>query len=74
VILFQYFSEILYYTVVSIFVLLFGFLIIKEQQNRQQIKSLNQEVEAVGTLLERAKIARNIHDTLGHTLTAFTTI
>jgi hypothetical protein len=46
---FQYFSEILSYTVVSIFILLFGFLIIKEQQNQRQIKSLNQEVEALGT-------------------------
>jgi signal transduction histidine kinase len=67
---FQYLSEISDCIVVSTFILLFGFLIVKEQQNQQQIKSLNQEVEALGTLLERAKIARNIHDTLGHTLTA----
>jgi signal transduction histidine kinase len=31
---------------------------------------LNQEVESLGTLVERTRIARNIHDTLGHTLTA----
>lgn len=69
-ILFQYFNEILSYIVVSIFILLFGFLIIREYQNQQQIKLLNQEVETLGTLVERTRIARNIHDTLGHTLTA----
>jgi signal transduction histidine kinase len=69
-IIYQYFFEILSYIVVNIFILSFGFLIIREYQNQQQIKLLNQEVETLGTLLERTRIARNIHDTLGHTLTA----
>jgi signal transduction histidine kinase len=69
-IFYQYFNETLSYVVVNTFILLFGFLIIREHQNQQQIKLLNQEVETLGTLLERTRIARNIHDTLGHTLTA----
>jgi signal transduction histidine kinase len=67
---YQYFVEVLNYIVLSIFILSFGFLIIREYQNQQQIKLLNQEMETLGTLLERTRIARNIHDTLGHTLTA----
>jgi signal transduction histidine kinase len=67
---YQYFTEILSYIAVSTFVVLFGFLLIREYRSQQQIKLLNQEVETLGTLLERTRIARNIHDTLGHTLTA----
>ncbi|MFM2303645.1 MAG: hypothetical protein RLZZ135_1055, partial [Cyanobacteriota bacterium] len=67
---FQYFTEVISYTSVSAFVLLFGFLIVKEHQSQQQVKLLNQEVETLGLLVERTRIARNIHDTLGHTLTA----
>jgi signal transduction histidine kinase len=67
---YQYFTEILSYVAVSTFVSLFGFLLIREYRSQQQIKLLNQEVETLGTLLERTRIARNIHDTLGHTLTA----
>ncbi len=68
--LYQYFSESISYITVSTFILLFGFLIVREYQSQRQIKLLNQEVETLGTLVERTRIARNIHDTLGHTLTA----
>jgi signal transduction histidine kinase len=67
---FQYLSEILSYVATSTFIMLFGFLIVKEYKSQWQIKLLNQEVETLGTLLERTRIARDIHDTLGHTLTA----
>jgi signal transduction histidine kinase len=67
---YQYFNEILGFIAVSTFILLFGFLLISEHRNQQQIKLLNQEVETLGTLVERTRIARNIHDTLGHSLTA----
>jgi signal transduction histidine kinase len=65
-----WFSEVLACIVTSIFILLIGFLAVNEYKNQQQIQLLNQEVETLGTLLERTRIARNIHDTLGHTLTA----
>jgi signal transduction histidine kinase len=67
---YQYFNETVSYTAVSIFILSFGFLMVKENQSQQQIKLLNREVETLGTLVDRTRIARNIHDTLGHTLTA----
>jgi signal transduction histidine kinase len=67
---YYYFGEILEYIVINIFVLMLGFLVIKESKSQQQIKLLNKEVENLETLVERTRIARNIHDTLGHTLTA----
>jgi signal transduction histidine kinase len=67
---YQYFTEAVSYVSVSIFILLFGFLMVRENQSQQQIKLLNREVETLGTLVERTRIARNIHDTLGHSLTA----
>jgi signal transduction histidine kinase len=65
----KWFGEIATYSITSIFVVLMGFLVVREHQSQEQIKLLNQEVESLGTLLERTRIARNIHDTLGHTLT-----
>lgn len=61
--------ESISHSTVTVFVVLVGFLVVREQISQQQIRSLNQEVENLGTLLERSRIARNIHDTLGHSLT-----
>jgi signal transduction histidine kinase len=68
--IYYYFGEILEYILINIFVLLIGFLVLAESRGQQQIKLLNKEVENLETLVERNRIARNIHDTLGHTLTA----
>lgn len=44
--------------------------LISEQQSRQQVEKLAKEVEALAVYQERARIAREIHDALGHTLTS----
>ncbi|UBF30115.1 sensor histidine kinase (plasmid) [Kovacikia minuta CCNUW1] len=61
---------LLYYTSGSIFVLLLGFVIMVERESRQRAEALSQEVEVLGAKLERLRIAREIHDSLGHTLTS----
>jgi signal transduction histidine kinase len=44
--------------------------IISEQESKRQVEELAMEVEALATYKERARIAREIHDALGHTLTS----
>jgi signal transduction histidine kinase len=51
------------------FIWLIGRMAISEQQNRQKAEALTQEIEELAVALERTRIAREIHDTLGHTLT-----
>jgi signal transduction histidine kinase len=53
-----------------IFVLLFGNIWVEEQKSRQKAERLTQQVETLATDLERNRIARDIHDTLGHSLTS----
>ena len=53
-----------------IFVLLLGTIWTEEQKSRQKAERLTQQVEALATDLERNRIARDIHDTLGHSLTS----
>lgn len=48
---------------------LFSFMVIAEQKSRQRAEALAQQVESLGVALERTRIAREIHDSLGHTLT-----
>jgi signal transduction histidine kinase len=63
-------NAIIDHSITLMFVLLVGFLVVREHQNQQQIIVLNEEVETLATIVDRTRIARNIHDTLGHTLTA----
>jgi signal transduction histidine kinase len=53
-----------------IFVLLLGSIWTEEQKSRQKADRLTQQVETLATDLERNRIARDIHDTLGHSLTS----
>lgn len=53
----------------SLFIVLFCFTIIAEQKSRRKAEILSQQVEALTKNLERTRIARDIHDSLGHTLT-----
>ena len=46
------------------------FTIISERKSRQREAALTKEVELLAADLERARIARDIHDSLGHTLTS----
>jgi signal transduction histidine kinase len=51
------------------FTLLFSLMAVAERTSRQKAELLAQEVEALATRLERTRIARDMHDSLGHTLT-----
>ena len=53
-----------------VFVLLLGNVWVEEQKSRQKAERLTKQVETLATDLERNRIARDIHDTLGHSLTS----
>lgn len=57
------------YLVASIFVIVFCYIARAEHKSRKKAEKLAQEVEALAAKLERNRIARDIHDSLGHTLT-----
>jgi signal transduction histidine kinase len=57
------------YVGISLFVVLLGFVIVAERRSRQKAEALTLEIEALTATLERSRIAREIHDTLGHSLT-----
>ena len=62
------FSLVLY-VAVSIFTIFLSSTIISERQSRQKAESLAEQVAILAKNLERTRIARDIHDSLGHTLT-----
>ncbi len=62
-------SHIVVYIAVSSFIILVCFLTIAEQKSRQKAIALAREVENLASALERTRIAREIHDSLGHVLT-----
>jgi signal transduction histidine kinase len=53
-----------------VFVLLLGNVWVEEQKSREKADRLTKQVETLATDLERNRIARDIHDTLGHSLTS----
>lgn len=63
-------SSIVVYIAASLLVILLCLTVLAERKSRQQAASLSKEVETLAADLERTRIARDIHDSLGHTLTA----
>jgi signal transduction histidine kinase len=57
------------YLAASTFVILLSFVIVSERRSREKAIALAQEIDYLSAALERSRIARNIHDSLGHTLT-----
>ncbi|MBV6622296.1 MAG: sensor histidine kinase [Rivularia sp. (in: Bacteria)] len=57
------------YLTISVFVLFFSFVIVAEQRSRRKAEALTQQIETLAANLERSRIAREIHDSLGHSLT-----
>lgn len=57
------------YTAVSFFTIMLSEMIVTQQKNYQKIEELSGQVESLAATLERTRIAREIHDSLGHTLT-----
>ncbi|MEM8722213.1 MAG: histidine kinase [Cyanobacteria bacterium P01_G01_bin.39] len=62
-------GSIAIYVAFSTVILLLCFLVVAEQKSRQKALVLAEEVELLAADLERTRIARDIHDSLGHTLT-----
>jgi signal transduction histidine kinase len=58
------------YIAACTFVLLLSLTIVREQRSRARAEQLAQEIETLAATVERSRIAREIHDALGHTLTA----
>jgi signal transduction histidine kinase len=54
---------------INTFTVLFACSMADEQKNRQKAEILTKEVESLAANLERTRIAREIHDVLGHSLT-----
>ncbi|MEM8639235.1 MAG: sensor histidine kinase [Cyanobacteria bacterium P01_G01_bin.54] len=54
----------------SVFIIILCLTLVAEYKSRQKAIALTQEVELLAADLERARIARDIHDSLGHTLTS----
>ncbi len=65
-ILLRYLSDNL---VVTTFIIAFSFMVITEQKSRKRAEDLAEQVETLSRTLERTQIARDIHDSLGHSLT-----
>lgn len=57
------------YLAASTFVILLSFVIVSERRSREKAIKLAQEIDFLAAALERSRIARDIHDSLGHTLT-----
>ena len=60
---------IVIYAAASFFTLMLSHMIVVQQKKDQKIEELSEEVESLAATLERTRIAREIHDSLGHTLT-----
>lgn len=60
---------LLVYSASNLFVIMFSSMIVAEQKSRHRAEELSQQVETLAATLERTRIAREIHDSLGHTLT-----
>jgi signal transduction histidine kinase len=54
----------------TVYVLLLGFFAAAERRSRQQAEQLALEVQELAAQVERSRIAREIHDSLGHSLVA----
>ncbi len=57
------------YISATIFLLMVCKMLVAEEKSRHQIAELSEQVETLAASLERTRIAREIHDSLGHTLT-----
>ncbi|MEM9977632.1 MAG: sensor histidine kinase [Cyanobacteria bacterium P01_D01_bin.2] len=64
------FNSTALYLASSLLVILLCWTVLAERKSRQQADMLSAEVEKLAADLERTRIARDIHDSLGHTLTS----
>ena len=64
------FNNLVIYISMSALIILLCLVLVAEYKSRQQSIALAEEVEVLAADLERTRIARDIHDSLGHTLTS----
>ena len=64
------FNSTALYLASSLLIILLCWTVLAERKSRQQADMLSAEVEKLAADLERTRIARDIHDSLGHTLTS----
>ncbi|NER20538.1 MAG: sensor histidine kinase [Symploca sp. SIO1C2] len=64
------FNNLVIFIPISGLIILLCLTLVAEYRSRQQAITLSQEVELLAADLERNRIARDIHDSLGHTLTS----
>ena len=57
------------YLSASTFTLIASAMVVTERESRQRAEVLSQQIESLSAELERTRIARELHDSLGHTLT-----
>ena len=57
------------YIAISIFIIFLSSVVVAEHKSRKRAEALAKQVEILAINLERTRIARDIHDSLGHTLT-----
>ncbi|GAP98033.1 sensor histidine kinase [Leptolyngbya sp. NIES-2104] len=57
------------YSAILAFVVYLSLMVITEQKSRRRAEALTRQVETLAATLERTRIARDIHDSLGHLLT-----
>jgi signal transduction histidine kinase len=53
----------------SVLCIILSIILLSERQSRMRAENLSKEVETLSASLERSRIARDIHDSLGHLLT-----
>ena len=53
----------------AVFVIVCALLVVRERETRQQVRRYAAQVEELATTRERNRIARDIHDSVGHYLT-----
>ncbi len=58
-----------YYISSTIFCVILSSILISERESRMRAENLSQEVETLAANIERSRIAREIHDSMGHLLT-----
>ncbi|WP_293022606.1 MULTISPECIES: sensor histidine kinase [unclassified Moorena] len=63
-------NNLVNYISLSVPIILLCLTLVAEYRSRQRAIALTQEVELLAADLERTRIARDIHDSLGHTLTS----
>ncbi len=58
-----------YYIGSAVFCVILSSILLSERENRMRAENLSKEVETLAANVERSRIAREIHDSMGHLLT-----